>query len=1038
MRAICTLIALTLLGGVAPGDFFFESFEDTVFPPPGWVIYNADGGDECWQRLTHHLHSGNACVACFDETDRDNDDWLVTPALIPLGNDTFFDWWYRGQSIGHRESLETWVSTTTQDLDSFHTRISAHGINTNHYEPETVSVAQWTGQRIFLGLRYVQVPGQLNVYLDDFSAPNRFLHDVGVTAIDVPADSEPPGVPIYPTVEVHNWGDSAQTGIPVHIVIRDTVTGATVFTDSTGTSRIQPAHDRTVNFPDSWTPTPGIYWVESWTDLPGDLRPENDTCARKLVRVPFHDVGVTWILAPTGIVSIGAVVAPRAVVHNYGSFTESFPVTFRIGSVYNETVSGVTLEAGDTDTVSFPTWNADQVGDFATLAFTLLAYDQNRANDSAAGQVVVISPDNDVGATAILEPAGNRGLDSVLTPRVVVHNYGLLAETFPLTLRIGGAYEQTMGSVTLLSGQTDTVEFPSWTAQPTGTHATTAFTFLAGDGNPSNDTVTGQVVVMPPLHDVGATRIILPGFKATYEEDIFPVVRVENFGTFGETFNVEVLIRDEMLSVVFEEQEQVAALAPGEVRDFAFTAHSWTAEPVGDYAVIATTTLPGDAEPGNDECGPRTFKVLDVPPGPPGWTEMESMPSGPSGRAVKRGGWMVRMGNRLYAAKGYKTQEFYSYDPFANDWTELGPLPHGDRSGRRRPAKKGSRGVSDDGDHIYYTAGNNTLSFFKYHPLEDTWLRLPDVPEGPRGKRVKGGNDLAFIMLDDTGWVYLMKGYKTEFYRYNTVTDEWDTLPDVPYGRRSKYKRGSWLVYDGEGHLYAHQANYYNRTTNDHYMFKYDVRGDSWYSEPLGGMPLCGLHGGRVRKKKSKDGGSAAWYDGCIYALKGGNTQQFWKCAVEADSWTELDTVPTLGTSGRKRRVKYGAKLVHWSAGVFYTMKGNKTRELWRFKSGVSMGPSPERRGAVMSGRTGRVPAALSVYPSPLADRFATVRYSLPRSGPAVLTVCDVVGRVVTRQSVTAGRAGVVSLDLGALASGIYLIRLESPDATETRQLVVR
>ena len=749
-----------------------------------------------------------------------------------------------------------------------------------------------------------------------------------------------------------------------------------------------------------------------------------------------HDVGATAILAPAGMVNSGQSVTPRAVIENYGTQSETFPVTFRIGADYDRTVQR-TLAAGAVDTVAFsPDWVAEPEGTYPTLVFTNLTGDEVSSNDSVAGQAVVISPNHDVGVTQILAPKGNIGVGSSVDPLAVVVNLGPSQETFDVVFRVSNGYEETVGSVTLPSGQTDTIQFPFWLAQPNGAYVTTAFTVLAGDQNPDNDTATGEVVVMPPTHDVGATGIVVPTMKMILGEEIFPVVRVKNHGTFVETFDVEVLIRDEMLSVVFQEQEQLTALDPGDVREFAFTSHFWTAESAGDYTVRARTLLAGDAVPSNDEFGPEALIVLDVPSGPPGWTEMESMPSGPSGKAVKRGGWMAKMGDLLYAGKGYKTQDFYSYDPFDNDWVELNPLPPGNRGGRIREAKKGSRGVSDGENTIYYTAGNNTLSFFEYDPAEDTWYALPDVPEGPRRKNVKGGNDMAYVVLDDTGWVYLMKGYKTEFYRFNTVSETWDTLADVP-ASRGKMKYGSWLVHDGANHMYAHEANYYNRATNEHFMYKYDIAADTWFSEVLPGMPLNGLHGGRVRKKKSKDGGSADWYDGCIYALKGGNTQQFWQCTVEADSWTEFDTLPTYGTTGRKRRVKYGAKLVHWSSGVFFTMKGNKTRELWRYKPGVAIGPSPERRGAAMAGLTGVSGATMTVRPNPLAGGVATVNYSLPGTGTAVLSVCDVVGRVVLSRSIPANRAGAVNLDLDKLARGVYLVRLETGDVTATRQLVL-
>ena len=202
-------------------------------------------------------------------------------------------------------------------------------------------------------------------------------------------------------------------------------------------------------------------------------------------------------------------------------------------------------------------------------------------------------------------------------------------------------------------------------------------------------------------------------------------------------------------------------------------------------------------------------------------------------------------------------------------------------------------------------------------------------------------------------------------------------------------------------------------------------------------MPLYGLHSGRIRKKKSKDGSEAAYYEGMLYSLKGGNTQQFWQYHVDRDSWVEIDTMPTYGTTGRKRRVKYGADLLHWGGGAFFALKGNKTLECWRYMLPMAYGPRPERSG-VMGGRTGQIPVGLTCAPNPLAGGYATVRYSLPMAGPAQVRVFDVTGRTVLRRSLVATRTGAVSLDVRSLSAGTYLVRLETDGWSGTQKLVVQ
>jgi len=93
-------------------------------------------------------------------------------------------------------------------------------------------------------------------------------------------------------------------------------------------------------------------------------------------------------------------------------------------------------------------------------------------------------------------------------------------------------------------------------------------------------------------------------------------------------------------------------------------------------------------------------------------------------------------------------------------------------------------------------------------------------------------------------------------------------------------------------------------------------------------MPFISQKTGR--NKKSKDGGDAAFYNGFIYALKGGNTCEFYRYNIATNSWTELDPMPDFGSTGKKRRVKQGGALA-CADGSFYAFKGGKTREFWLY-----------------------------------------------------------------------------------------------------------
>jgi hypothetical protein len=275
---------------------------------------------------------------------------------------------------------------------------------------------------------------------------------------------------------------------------------------------------------------------------------------------------------------------------------------------------------------------------------------------------------------------------------------------------------------------------------------------------------------------------------------------------------------------------------------------------------------------------------------------------------------------------------------------------------------------------------------------------------------------MVYVQEGDTGYAYLLKGYKQDFFRFNTVSGVWDTsLPMAPAGMKPKWDKGSWVVYDGTQYIYAHKAKY-------HELWQFDVATHTWGTAALPGMPLAGMMG---KSKKSKDGGSAAYYARAIYALKGGNTQEFWKLTLPG-TWTEKETLPAFGSTGKKKRVKAGADIVPWGGATFYAMKGNKTLECWRYVEsglGEAAAVSAVVRAASRPGPGGGTTCSQSSI-TPGGS------LGLPGGGvaPAVVRVYDVLGREVFASR--ASRMG--------LAAGVYLIAGTGRTGTVVRRLVVR
>ena len=508
-------------------------------------------------------------------------------------------------------------------------------------------------------------------------------------------------------------------------------------------------------------------------------------------------------------------------------------------------------------------------------------------------------------------------------------------------------------------------------------------------------------------HDVGAKVIIAPKGTVTIGTNVTPACSVYNHGSATESYDVRMEIGS-----AYDQTATVSGHAPGATVYVTFPV--WTVKG-GTCVVSCSTELATDFINTNDK---QTGSVIG---GGGGWSQKSPMPAG--AKPMKDGGWLAYDAGmaRIYASRGQKLPDFYSYNPAKDSWAALRSWLPGTEI---KPPAKGSAGCADGSGHVYATKGNNTLGFWLYDAAGNAWTQKKDVPLGASNKKLKGGTDIVWAYQDGIGYAYLLKGYKNEFYRYHVDGDSWHALDNAPVGFHLQWDKGSWLAYDGMNTIYAHKAKY-------HEFYSYNLETDAWNPTALAGMPMAGTGG----SKKSKDGGCGAYYgDGKIYALKGGNTQQFFKYIVATNSWTEEETIPR-GTL--KKKPAAGADVVTVGT-VLYATKGNKTNELWKYvPSDFLFQPGPGREGVQASSFVVHRPS-FTVSPNPLASGFAVLRYGLPMAGAASVTLYDMAGRAVLTRTLAAGRAGSVNLDLRHLSNGVYLVRFSSEGFASSQKLVVQ
>jgi hypothetical protein len=835
-------------------------------------------------------------------------------------------------------------------------------------------------------------------------------YDVAVTRIVAPIGEIDSGLAIMPACSVANYGRLTAASYTVRLQVGDFRAIANVGNHAPGTSRL-------VSFPVMPVLPRGTYPVCCTTELADDDYSANDRLLDS-VRVRVWDVDVSDILSPTGLVDSGATSSTEVLVGNSG--TESVTAMLHVGiGDWRDSVT-LLIPAGEQSIAGLRDWTAQRRGVNAVRCSLALAGDMRPQNNTRSGVVHVQV--HDLAALAILEPTGANP-PGELAPRGVVANRGTGREPCSATFTINSTphYSATLPLPGGLPLGDTTLTFPSWTATVGGFTARCSVG-LATEQVPANNVATAGFSV--GRTDVGVLAITAPSGAFDTAQQVLPAAWVISLGDGTVAPRAWMVLRDSIETTVYCESIDLDAITAGDSVLAEFP--EWPLpHAAGSYTAACSVAAPFDENPSND-CAAGEFSIFTHPPLPTGWSEVTNVPLEPSGRAVKDGGWLCPVGDWAYVAKGYKTGDFYRFSFASNSWQYRAAIPLGEED--KQPGKGAS--ACDDGERfIYATKGNNTLGFWRYDTQGDSWNALEPVPVGMKRRRVKGGSDMVKVRhpRSDTEYVYLLKGGNTEFYRYNILTGRWRAMPDAPAVDKPKWDKGSWLVYDGDRTIYAHRAKY-------HDLYRYDLAGDTWSRTALTGMPLQSRYTGRSRK--SKDGGSAVWQSGAIFALKGGNSNEFYRYDVGSAIWTELDTLPTFGSSAKKRRVKAGGSLCN-VGGQFLAIKGSKSTECWAWTPAVQGAPGRPAAGA-QSGSLALLPAGrMAVTPNPLTGSRASIAWSRPLATARDLVLFDIAGRPVFRTGISAGRTR-GDLDLGDLAAGVYLVRLADDPAGPAAKLIIQ
>jgi len=140
------------------------------------------------------------------------------------------------------------------------------------------------------------------------------------------------------------------------------------------------------------------------------------------------------------------------------------------------------------------------------------------------------SPASDVGLKWLSPVSGTFDSTSgVATPACTVFNRGTATVTFPVRLRIGSGYNNTVSVASLAAGTRRYVTFPAFANRPRGTHAVTCTTELGGDSRNGNDTLKGSIDIR--VVEAQAVRVMAPRGVIDSGASVAPQCSVRNNGT---------------------------------------------------------------------------------------------------------------------------------------------------------------------------------------------------------------------------------------------------------------------------------------------------------------------------------------------------------------------------------------------------------------------------------------------------------------------------------------------------------------------------
>ncbi|MFA6097985.1 MAG: fibronectin type III domain-containing protein [Patescibacteria group bacterium] len=234
----------------------------------------------------------------------------------------------------------------------------------------------------------------------------------------------------------------------------------------------------------------------------------------------------------------------------------------------------------------------------------------------------------------------------------------------------------------------------------------------------------------------------------------------------------------------------------------------------------------------------------------------------------------------IYYHAGYVSpyNKFYKYTISTGEWSALSDTPQLVTTGGTMSFVPQGDYCAADGGCIYMTRGNTDVELMQY-TASGGWVYKANAPATfGDGASTRYGND---------GYIYLLRGnYANDFYRYDVLNDQWESMPDTPT-----------MIYQGSeqglGFDPVNRILYAYRGYSEYSLFAYYLERGDW--RRTRSIP-------NYYSSNGFEYGSVA-YDGdadILYVIRGqqqtsgitGGPVDFWAYELSTNTWTKKANVP--------------------------------------------------------------------------------------------------------------------------------------------------